>query len=150
MTSNLGSQQIQELSSEGKYDEMKKVVMDVVAQHFRPEFINRVDESVVFHPLGREQIRDIARIQIAQLGKRLHEQDITLSLSDEAYDVIGELGFDPVYGARPLKRAIQQHLENPLAQMLLRGEYQPGGTIEVTVRNGDLAFSKAAVLQEVV
>ncbi len=150
MTSNLGSQQIQELSLEGKYDEMKKVVMDVVAQHFRPEFINRVDETVVFHPLGREQIRDIARIQITQLGKRLHEKDIALSLSDEAYDVIGELGFDPVYGARPLKRAIQQHLENPLAQMLLRGEYQPGDTIEVTVRNGDLVFNKAAVLQEVV
>ncbi len=150
MTSNLGSQQIQELASAGKYTEMKKVVMDVVSQHFRPEFINRVDETVVFHPLGREQIREIARLQINQLDKRLHEKEISLQLTDAAYDTIGQLGFDPVYGARPLKRAIQQYLENPLAQMLLRGEYLAGDTIVVDAQDGELAFSKQEVLQEVV
>ena len=92
---------------------------------------------------------DVNRYVILR-DKRLHEKDLTLSLSDEAYDAIGELGFDPVYGARPLKRAIQRHLENPLAQMLLRGDYQPGDTIEVSVHNGELAFNKAAVLREVV
>ncbi len=150
MTSNLGSLKIQELAAVGNYDEMKNVVMGIVSQHFRPEFINRVDETVVFHPLGREQIRDIARIQISHLGKRLGEQDITLELSETAYDKIGELGYDPVYGARPLKRAIQQYLENPLAQMLLRGEYLAGDTIRLDVKNGELVFSKRAVLQEVV
>ncbi len=150
MTSNLGSQKIQELAAEGRTDEMKDVVMEVVSQHFRPEFINRVDETVVFQPLGREQIRDIARIQISQLEKRLREQEIVLQLSDAAYDLIGELGYDPVYGARPLKRAIQQHLENPLAQMLLRGDFVAGDTINIEVEGGELAFEKGAVLQAVV
>ncbi len=101
MTSNLGSQQIQEMSTSGDYDGMKKVVMDIVGQHFRPEFINRVDETVVFHPLGREQIRTIAKIQIEHLRQRLHDQDIAIELSEAALDKLGEAGFDPVYGARP-------------------------------------------------
>lgn len=140
MTSNLGSQQIQELSSENDYEGMKKVVMDIVAQHFRPEFINRVDETVVFHPLGKEHIRNIAKIQLQHLDERLKEQDFTLQISEEAIDVLGEAGFDPVYGARPLKRAIQQYLENPLAQMILRGEYLPGDVINVTASNSHLEF----------
>lgn len=141
MTSNLGSQQIQELSTRNDYEAMKNVVMDIVAQHFRPEFINRVDETVVFHPLQKEQIRDIAKIQLQHLATRLQEQDFTLQISDAAIDVLGDAGFDPVYGARPLKRAIQQNLENPLAQMILQGDYIPGDTINITVENAALSFA---------
>lgn len=140
MTSNLGSQQIQEMASNNDYDGMKKVVMEIVAQNFRPEFINRVDETVVFHPLAKDQIRDIARIQIQHLAARLEDREFTLQISDEAIDVLGEAGFDPVYGARPLKRAIQQHLENPLAQMILKGDYLPGDVINVTADNAELVF----------
>jgi len=143
MTSNLGSQQIQELSAKNDYEGMKQVVMDIVSQHFRPEFINRVDETVVFHPLGREQIREIAKIQMQQLDARLQEQDFTLNISDEAIDVLGEAGFDPVYGARPLKRAIQQNLENPLAQMILKGDYMPGDVINITAKDSSLEFAPA-------
>ncbi|MES0327813.1 MAG: AAA family ATPase, partial [Gammaproteobacteria bacterium] len=150
MTSNLGSHQIQELSGSGNYDEMKKAVMDIVGQHFRPEFINRVDETVVFHPLGREQIRTIAKIQIEHLRQRLHEQDIAIEISEAALDKIGETGFDPVYGARPLKRAIQQYLENPLAQQLLLGEYIAGDIIEVGVKDDELTFTKVKPMKAVV
>ena len=150
MTSNLGSQQIQELSTTGDYDGMKKVVMDIVGQHFRPEFINRVDETVVFHPLGREQIRTIAKIQIEHLRQRLHDQDIAIELSEAALDKLGEAGFDPVYGARPLKRAIQQYLENPLAQQLLLGEYMAGDIIEVDVKDDELKFTKTQPMKAVV
>lgn len=140
MTSNLGSQQIQEMASDNDYDAMKNVVMDIVSQHFRPEFINRIDETVVFHPLGREHIREIAKIQLQHLDQRLHEQDLTLQISDQAMDVIGEAGFDPVYGARPLKRAIQQYLENPLSQMILRGDYMPGDVIHIDAKDNALTF----------
>jgi len=150
MTSNLGSQQIQELSASGDYDGMKKVVMDIVGQHFRPEFINRVDETVVFHPLGREQIRTIAQIQIEHLRARLKEQDIEMEITEAALDKLGEAGFDPVYGARPLKRAIQQYLENPLAQQLLVGEYIAGDVIEVGVKNDELSFTKVKPMKAVV
>ena len=149
MTSNLGSQQIQEMSTSGDYEGMKKIVMDIVGQHFRPEFINRVDETVVFHPLGREQIRSIAKIQIEHLRKRLADLDIAIDLSEAALDKLGEAGFDPVYGARPLKRAIQQYLENPLAQQLLLGEYMAGDTIEVDVKNDELVFSKSKPMKAV-
>ncbi|MAT66691.1 MAG: ATP-dependent chaperone ClpB [Gammaproteobacteria bacterium] len=142
MTSNLGSQQIQELSGEENYDRMKSAVMEVVGGYFRPEFINRVDEVVVFHPLGREQIREIANIQIDYLRARLADRDMELVLSDAALDKLGEAGFDPVYGARPLKRAIQHQLENPLAQHILAGEFGPGTRIEVDVRDGELDFHK--------
>lgn len=149
MTSNLGSQQIQEMASEDDYEGMKKVVMDIVATHFRPEFINRVDETVVFHPLKKEQIRDIARIQLQHLAARLQEQDFTMNISDEAIDVLGEAGFDPVYGARPLKRAIQQYLENPLAQMILKGEYLPGDVININADGSDLVFEPVEHVQQV-
>jgi ATP-dependent Clp protease ATP-binding subunit ClpB len=141
MTSNLGSQIIQEKAGEEQYAEMKAAVMEVVGSHFRPEFINRIDESVVFHPLGKAHIREIADIQIGELRKRLFEQDMSLVVSDDALDLIGEAGFDPVYGARPLKRAIQQQLENPLAQAILSGKYSPGHTIHVDCQSGVLVFS---------
>jgi ATP-dependent Clp protease ATP-binding subunit ClpB len=140
MTSNLGSQVIQEMAGEEHYDRMKSAVMEIVGQHFRPEFINRVDEAVVFHPLGREQIRAITGIQIEYLGRRLVERDMALEVTDAALDLLGEAGFDPVYGARPLKRAIQQQLENPLAQDILAGKYGPGDTVRVDAEGGELVF----------
>ncbi len=150
MTSNLGSQQIQEMSAINDYEGMKQVVMEIVSQHFRPEFINRVDETVVFHPLAKEQIREIAKIQLQQLAARLHDQDFTMHISDEAIDILGEAGFDPVYGARPLKRAIQQYLENPLAQMLLKGEYMPGDVINITANESELEFVPVERIQQAV
>jgi len=141
MTSNLGSQMIQEMAG-GDYGEMKAAVMDVVGQHFRPEFINRVDESVVFHPLGQAEIRSIASIQIKQLQLRLQEREMDIVMSDAALDKLAAAGFDAVYGARPLKRAIQQELENPLAQDILAGGYGPGDVIDVDVQNDELVFSK--------
>ncbi|HEX7966366.1 MAG TPA: ATP-dependent chaperone ClpB [Gammaproteobacteria bacterium] len=143
MTSNLGSQVIQDMSGEENYEKMKDKVMEIVGGHFRPEFINRVDETVVFHPLGQAQIRSIARIQIAHLLKRLADRDMGLEVTDAALDKLGKAGFDPVYGARPLKRAIQQQLENPLAQKLLAGEFGPGDTITVDARDIGFGFSKA-------
>jgi ATP-dependent Clp protease ATP-binding subunit ClpB len=140
MTSNLGSQRIQSLADEG-YDAMKEAVMEVVGQHFRPEFINRVDEMVVFHPLNREQIREIAAIQLGFLRKRLESHGFGLMVSDTALDLLGEAGFDPVYGARPLKRAIQNEIENPLAQKILSGEYASGDTIQVDASDGRFQFS---------
>jgi ATP-dependent Clp protease ATP-binding subunit ClpB len=150
MTSNLGSHQIQELSVANDYEGMKKAVMDIVGQHFRPEFINRVDETVVFHPLGREQIRSIANIQIEHLHQRLQEKDIALDVSEAALDKLGEAGFDPVYGARPLKRAIQQYLENPLAQRLLVGDYIEGDVIRVDLKDGEISFGKLQTVKAAV
>jgi len=142
MTSNLGSQIIQELAGEENYQAMKKAVIDVVSQHFRPEFINRIDETVVFHPLGKEQIRAITQIQIAYLQQRLAERDIQLQISSAALDKLGEAGFDSVYGARPLKRAIQNSIENELAQQILAGKFGPGDQIEVEVKDNQLVFIK--------
>ena len=141
MTSNLGSQVIQELAGEANYARMKSSVLEIVGQHFRPEFINRIDDIVVFHPLGREHIRRIVDIQVGTLQKRLADREIGLALDDAARDLLGEAGYDPVYGARPLKRAIQQQLENPLAQRILQGEFAPGSTIRVAVSEGSLSFS---------
>ncbi len=141
MTSNLGSTYIQDLAGEENYQVMKAQVMAVVAGHFRPEFLNRIDEAVVFHPLAKEQIRAIAKIQLQLLQKRLQEKDMQLVVSDAALDKLGEAGFDPVYGARPLKRAIQQQLENPLAQMILAGRFIAGNTINVGIENNSLSFS---------
>lgn len=129
MTSNLGSDLIQELAGDENYDAMKSAVMGVVSQHFRPEFVNRIDETVVFHPLLQEQIRGIATIQLAGLRARLAEREMQLDVGESFMDQLVEGGFDPVYGARPLKRAIQQQLENPLAQKLLAGEFSPGQRI---------------------
>ncbi len=142
MTSNLGSHLIQEMAGEGNYEAMKAAVMEIVGTHFRPEFINRVDESVVFHPLAMEQIRGIAAIQLRGLQARLAERDMALEISDAFMDRLVEVGFDPVYGARPLKRAIQQELENPLAQRLLAGEFQPGDTIFADLESGTAVFLK--------
>ena len=144
MTSNLGSQRIQELAGDENYDEMKASVMEIVSQHFRPEFINRVDDVVVFHPLGREHIRMIVDIQLGYLHERLADRDMKITLSDAARDKLTEAGFDPVYGARPLKRAIQQQVENPLAQEILQGRFSPGDTIEVQVSEDQLEFQNAA------
>ena len=144
MTSNLGSQLIQEMAGEENYDAMKAALMDVVGQHFRPEFINRVDDVVVFHPLGREHIRKIVDIQLGYLHDRLADRDIRIQLSDEARDKLADAGFDPVYGARPLKRAIQQQIENPLAAQILQGRFKPGDVIEVGVEQDHLDFQNAA------
>ena len=142
MTSNLGSHVIQELAGEANYAKMKSAVMEIVQQHFRPEFINRVDDIVVFHPLGKDQLRSIVDIQLGYLRKRLAERDMDLVIDDAAKDVLGEAGFDPVYGARPLKRAIQQQVENPLAQRILKGEFGPGAKVRITARDGQLEFSR--------
>ncbi len=142
MTSNLGSDLIQRMAGEGDYEAMKAAVMEVVGQHFRPEFINRVDVTVVFHPLGQAQLKGIAGIQLDYLRKRLVEREMSLTLSDAALDKLVEAGFDPVYGARPLKRAIQNQLENPLAQALLKGEFVQGDAISVDVADGKFTFTK--------
>ena len=142
MTSNLGSNLIQEMAKVDDYEAMKTAVMEVVGQHFRPEFINRIDETVVFHPLGREQIRAITEIQVQHLRKRLADRDVGLEISVAALDRLGEAGFDPVYGARPLKRAIQHELENPLAQKILAGEYGPDDVVKVDAGEHGLVFGK--------
>ena len=144
MTSNLGSQMIQEMAGEENYDAMKSTVMEIVGQHFRPEFLNRIDDVVVFHPLGRDHIRKIVDIQLGYLHDRLAERDMRIHLSDAARDRLAEAGFDPVYGARPLKRAIQQQVENPLAQEILQGRFKSGDVIEVGVSADRLEFQNAA------
>ncbi|UKA21886.1 ATP-dependent chaperone ClpB [Photobacterium damselae subsp. damselae] len=138
MTSNLGSDRIQEHFGSLDYEGLKALVMDVVGQHFRPEFINRVDETVVFHPLGQDNIKHIANIQLARLQKRLAEKDYRLDVDESALDLIAEAGFDPVYGARPLKRAIQQYIENALAQDILSGKLLPGKVIVVSAEDGQI------------
>jgi len=143
MTSNLGSDVIQEMAGDENYDQIKAAVMGVVGTHFRPEFINRVDESVVFHPLLKAQIRGIADIQLNQLRQRLAERDLSLEISEDFMDVLVEAGFDPVYGARPLKRAIQQELENPLAQRILAGEFEPGQVVQVGLADQEPEFKVA-------
>jgi ATP-dependent Clp protease ATP-binding subunit ClpB len=145
MTSNLGSQLIQELAGEENYETMKESVMEVVASQFRPEFINRIDETVVFHPLGKTEIRSIARMQMRALEQRLAERDLKLEVTDAALDKLAEAGFDPVYGARPLKRAIQTLIENPLAKRILAGEFLAGETVRADLDDSaGIAFDKAA------
>jgi ATP-dependent Clp protease ATP-binding subunit ClpB len=141
MTSNLGSDLIQEMAHDDNYEAMKNAVMNVVGKHFRPEFINRIDESVVFHPLDKSQIRGIANIQLDNLRKRLKERELTLELSDDVLDKLASVGFDPVYGARPLKRAIQQLIENPLAQSILAGKYAPGDAIKGKLDGEKIVFA---------
>jgi ATP-dependent Clp protease ATP-binding subunit ClpB len=140
MTSNLGSHIIQEKAATATYDEMKQDVMEVVGSHFRPEFINRIDDIVVFHPLDQAQIRAIADIQLNHLRARLADNDLQLEIAGSVLDKIGEAGFDPVYGARPLKRAVQQLVENPLAQRLLKGEFAAGDTVHVGLTDGEIDF----------
>jgi len=154
MTSNLGSDRIQEMMNQptleaDTYDRVKRGVMEAVVRHFSPEFVNRIDETVVFHPLQKEQIRRIAGIQIALLNERLASSKLALRVSDNLLDHIAEVGFDPVYGARPLKRAIQNSLENPLAEHVLRGAYQAGDVIDVDVAtDGNLTFSLSPKVAE--
>ncbi len=140
MTSNLGSEAIQTLAEQGDFERIRSTVMGVVAQHFRPEFINRVDDIVVFHPLDRDQVRKIAAIQFDVLERRLADQEIELTLSQEAVDALVEEGYDPVYGARPLKRVIQKRIENPLASRLLAGDFAPGDMIRVGYHDGTYTF----------
>ena len=144
MTSNLGSDVIQQLAGEKQYQQMKNEVMERVQAHFRPEFINRIDDIVVFHPLGAAQIRAIVDIQLASLKARLADRDMVLELAGAASDLLGQAGFDPVYGARPLKRAIQQQIENPLAERILQGQFAPGDRILVAEEGGLLKFEKRA------
>jgi ATP-dependent Clp protease ATP-binding subunit ClpB len=148
MTSNLGSNLIQEMmgSESGRADQaaIKEAVMTVVGQHFRPEFINRIDEAVVFQPLGAAQIRRIAEIQTQALRRRLAERSIALDFTEAALAKLAEAGYDPIYGARPLKRAIQQLVENPLARQILDGHFAAGDTVHVITRDGGLAFDKAS------
>jgi ATP-dependent Clp protease ATP-binding subunit ClpB len=141
MTSNLGSQVIREMAGKSDYNSMKASVMEVVSGHFRPEFINRIDETIVFHPLNKANIRHIVDIQLQRLRERLTARDLTLVISDDAMDMLGDIGFDPVYGARPLKRAIAQHLENTLATRILQGSYLPGASIQVDVQGDELVFT---------
>ena len=142
MTSNLGSTVIQELAGEENYDKMKRAVMDIVAGHFRPEFINRIDDIVVFHPLGRDQLQRIAELQVQYLRDRVRAREMDLELTPRALDKLASAGFDPVFGARPLKRAIQQRVENPLAQEILAGKFGPKDVIEVDVAGDELVFRK--------
>jgi len=145
MTSNLGSDRIQEMMTSGPndagmYERVTSEVLSVVVRHFSPEFVNRIDETVVFHPLAQDQIRGIASIQIELLNKRLQDIDLSMEVSNSVLDKLSELGYDPVYGARPLKRAIQNWIENPLAQQVIKGDYSPGASILVDVADGEFTF----------
>jgi len=140
MTSNLGSQIIQDLAGEDNYDMMKATVMDIVSTQFRPEFINRIDDIVVFHPLNKTQIAHISEFQIDRLRQRLHERDLDLKLTESALNFITEAGYDPVYGARPLKRALQQYIENPLAQAILSDQFKAGEKIIVDITDNKIKF----------
>jgi ATP-dependent Clp protease ATP-binding subunit ClpB len=143
MTSNLGSHEIQRMSADKvDPDRIKEAVMGEVKQHFRPEFINRIDEMVVFHALGADHIRSIARIQLRRLEGRLGERELLLTVTERALDEIAKVGFDPVFGARPLKRAIQQHIENPVARAILEGKFAPKDVVPVDFDNGQFVFQR--------
>jgi len=149
MTSNLGSHKIQQMTDEGSDQALIKIaVLAEVKTHFRPEFVNRIDEIVVFQPLGEMQIAAIAKIQLKALEARLAKLDIRLSVSDAALKAIAEAGFDPVYGARPLKRAIQQQIENPLAREILAGNYGPGDLVKVGATGGEITFARVAASEK--
>jgi ATP-dependent Clp protease ATP-binding subunit ClpB len=146
MTSNLGSDRIQELmvdqsTEKVPHEALRKTLGDIILKHFSPEFVNRIDDTVVFHPLGRDEIRDIAKIQIELLSTRLVHNQLSIQLSEKALDKLAEIGYDPIYGARPLKRAIQKKIENPLAEEVLKGSYSAGQTIAIDVNpSGDFLF----------
>ena len=145
MTSNLGSDIIQEMA-DGEHDEIKREVMGAVADHFRPEFINRIDESVVFQPLDADQIRSIAEIQLKALADRLVDRELTLDISEAVLEQLSRVGFDPVYGARPLKRAIQQLVENPLAQAILEDQFHPGDRVFAALDGSSIKFAREAMV----
>jgi ATP-dependent Clp protease ATP-binding subunit ClpB len=146
MTSNLGSQMIQSMSDQD-YQVVKLAVMGEVKTHFRPEFVNRIDEIVVFHALDEKNIAAIAKVQLQYLDKRLREMDMDIQFSDAAVSELAKAGFDPVYGARPLKRAIQQQIENPLSKAILEGKFGPKDTIRVDAKNGVFGFEKAKAVR---
>jgi ATP-dependent Clp protease ATP-binding subunit ClpB len=141
MTSNLGSQIIQELTSKKDYAALKSTLMDIIAHHFRPEFINRIDEVVVFHALNEKQIHAITEIQLQQLRQRLSERDLQLEVSEAVINHIAKMGYDPVYGARPLKRTIQQELENPIARDMIEEKFLPGDKIFVDYIDGKIKLT---------
>ena len=143
MTSNLGSQMIQELSERRAWSDVRETAMGVLRDHFRPEFLNRVDEVIVFRPLTREQLASIVDIQVERLRRRLAERKIGLILTDAARALLAERGWDPVYGARPLKRTIQRLVQDELASRLLRGEFAVGDTVEIDAADGELTFAAA-------
>jgi ATP-dependent Clp protease ATP-binding subunit ClpB len=145
MTSNLGSDIIQEMA-DGEHDEIKREVMGAVADHFRPEFINRIDESVVFQPLDVDQIRSIAEIQLKALADRLVDRELTLDVSEAVLEQLSRVGFDPVYGARPLKRAIQHLVENPLAQAILEDQFNPGDRVFAALDGSSIKFAREAMV----
>jgi ATP-dependent Clp protease ATP-binding subunit ClpB len=141
LTSNVGSQYI----TAGKTDaQIQEAVMTELRQHFRPEFLNRLDDMVVFHQLGRDQLRSIVDIQLRRFEKRLRERELPLQVDDDAKDLLGNLGYDPIYGARPLKRVIQRYLENPLAELILAGKFLPGDTVHVRTVDGELKIERKA------
>jgi ATP-dependent Clp protease ATP-binding subunit ClpB len=143
MTSNIGSQFILDVAGDdARYEEMRLRVTEALRGHFRPEFLNRVDEMIIFHSLLREQLREIVKLQALRLEQRLEERKMTLKLSDAAVDFIVEVGYDPVYGARPLKRAIQKELETPIAKRILQGTFQDGNTVFVDIENERLSFKQ--------
>ena len=141
MTSNLGSDRIQTMTGVASEEETKEAVMEVVGQHFRPELLNRLDDVVYFKPLQKNQIAGIANIQLAHLQKRLDDRGLVLDVSDEAMSLLIEAGYDPVYGARPLKRAVQRLLEDPLATAILQGKFIAGNTIMADVDSGQIRFA---------
>jgi ATP-dependent Clp protease ATP-binding subunit ClpB len=143
MTSNIGSQYILDIAGdESKYEEMRSRVMDAMRNSFRPEFLNRIDEIIIFHGLQKSQLREIVKLQVTFLEKRLSEQKIALKISDSALDFLAEVGYDPVYGARPLKRAVQRYLETAIAKSILRGEFKAGDTVFVDEEDERLTFKR--------
>ena len=146
MTSNIGSQYILDLAGDDtQYDEMRSRVMDVMRASFRPEFLNRIDEVIIFHALVKEQLRSIIKLQAQLLEERLNEQKLSLKISDAAYDFLIEVGYDPVYGARPIKRAVQRYLETAIAKAILRSEFKPGDPIFVDIEDDRLTFKRLPV-----
>ena len=143
MTSNIGSQYILDVAGDNsRYEEMRSRVLEAMRNNFRPEFLNRIDEIIIFHPLDRSELREIVKLQVQRLEQRLSDRKMALKLSDAALDFLAEVGYDPVYGARPLKRAIQRELETQIAKAILRSEFTTGDTIFVDVENERLAFKR--------
>jgi len=149
MTSNIGSQWIRDLAGRDE-EEMRRRVLEALNQHFNPEFLNRVDETIIFHTLSMEDLVQIVDIQLGHLERRLSDHKVTLHVTDEAKRFLAEEGYDPVYGARPLKRVIQRRLQDPLAREMLEGKFGDGDSIKVDVRGGQLIFEKEAVLEPAV
>jgi ATP-dependent Clp protease ATP-binding subunit ClpB len=143
MTSNIGSQYILDVAGDdSRYEEMQSRVMEAMRNSFRPEFLNRIDETIIFHSLQKSQLRSIVQLQVRNLSDRLMEQKLALKLSDSSLDYLAEIGYDPVYGARPLKRAVQRYLETPIAKSILRGEFKAGDTVFVDVADERLTFKR--------